>query len=88
MAKGKVRRRARKILGEEPVALVRCEIHKPIPTPPKDVHRTAGKGRLTSRHHWLLYAGAAVFFFVVVPAIVMGNLGRKDTPRTSRGRSR
>ncbi|MEU5460420.1 hypothetical protein ACH4KU_15155 [Streptomyces althioticus] len=88
MAKGKVRRRARKILGEEPVAFVWCEIHKPIPAPPKDVHRAAGKGRLTSRHHWLVYAGAVVFFFVVVPVIVIGSLGRKDTPRSGRGRSR
>ncbi|MCU4749684.1 MULTISPECIES: hypothetical protein [unclassified Streptomyces] len=91
MAKGKVQRRARKILSEEPVALVWCEIHKPIPTPPKDLHRAAGKGRLKSRHHWLWYAGAVVFFFVVVPMILIGNLGRRHDQRPSgrsRGRSR
>ncbi|CAM5609631.1 hypothetical protein SALBM311S_05947 [Streptomyces alboniger] len=33
MAKRKVQRRARKILGEDPVALVWCEIGKPIPAP-------------------------------------------------------
>lgn len=76
MAKRKVQRRARKILGEEPVALVWCEIHKPIPTPPKDVHRAAGKGRLKPRHHWLLYAGAVVFFFVIVPMMLIDKLGR------------
>ncbi|MFJ6020180.1 hypothetical protein ACIQFP_12595 [Nocardiopsis alba] len=87
MAKGKVRRRARKILGEEPVALVWCEIHKPIPAPPKDVHRAAGKGRLKSRHHWLWYVGAVVFFFVVVPMILLDGLGRRLDQRLS-GRSR
>ncbi|NBE51310.1 hypothetical protein [Streptomyces boluensis] len=88
MAKRRVQRRARKILGEEPVALVWCEIHRPIPAPPKDVHRAAGKGRLKSRHHWLLYAGAVVFFFVVVPMILIDLLGRKlDQPLWS-GRSR
>ncbi|MYR45198.1 hypothetical protein [Streptomyces sp. SID5910] len=87
MAKRKVRRRARKILGEEPVALVWCEIHKPIPAPPKDVHRAAGNGRLTSRHHWLWYAGAVLFFFVVVPMILIDGLGRKFD-RLLSGRSR
>ncbi|MET9781780.1 hypothetical protein ACFYOC_20080 [Nocardiopsis alba] len=87
MAKGKVRRRARKILGEEPVALVWCEIHKPIPAPPKDVHRAAGKGRLKSRHHWLWYVGAVVFFFVVVPMILLDGLGRRLDQRLS-GRGR
>lgn len=87
MAKSKVRRRARKILGEKPVALVWCEIHKPIPAPPKDVHRAAGKGRLKSRHHWLWYAGAVVFFFVVVPMILLDGLGRRLDQRLS-GRSR
>lgn len=87
MAKSKVRRRARKILGEKPVALVWCEIHKPVPAPPKDVHRAAGKGRLKSRHHWLWYAGAVVFFFVVVPMILLDGLGRRLDQRLS-GRSR
>ncbi|MFJ3306491.1 hypothetical protein ACIPSA_25885 [Streptomyces sp. NPDC086549] len=74
MAKRAVHRRARKILGEEPVALVWCEIHKPIPTPPKDVHRAAGKGRLKPGHHWLLYVGAVVFFFVVIPMMLIDKL--------------
>jgi hypothetical protein len=87
MAKRKVQRRARKILGEEPVALVWCEIHKPIPAPPKDVHRAAGKGRLKSRHHWLLYVGAVVFFFVVVPMILIDKAGTKLDHLLS-GRSR
>lgn len=77
MAKRKVRRRARKILGEDPTALVWCELHKPIPVPPKDVHRAAGKGRLSSRHHWLLYVGAVLFFFLVVPYILLDRLGKR-----------
>jgi hypothetical protein len=77
MAKRAVHRRARKILGEEPVALVWCELHKPIPTPPKDVHRAAGKGRLKPRHHWLLYVGAVVFFFVVIPMMLLDKLGAR-----------
>ncbi|AGP61187.1 hypothetical protein M271_49125 [Streptomyces rapamycinicus NRRL 5491] len=80
MAKRAVHRRARKILGEEPVALVWCEIHKSIPTPPKGVHRAAGRGRLKPGHHWLLYVGAVVFFFVVVPMMLIDKLGtgRRD----------
>ncbi|WP_406172906.1 hypothetical protein [Streptomyces sp. NBC_00996] len=89
MAKRAVHRRARKILGEEPVALVWCEIHKPIPTPPKDVHRAAGKGRLKPGHHWLLYVGAVVFFFVVIPMMLIdkldARLDRVFRPRRSRG---
>ncbi|MDJ0342762.1 hypothetical protein QMK19_22940 [Streptomyces sp. H10-C2] len=77
MAKRKVLRRARQILGEEPVALVWCELRKPIPTPPKDVHRAAGKGRLKSRHHWLWYAAAVVFCFVVLPMIFIDSLSRR-----------
>ncbi|QEU97553.1 hypothetical protein [Streptomyces kanamyceticus] len=77
MAKRKVRRRVRVILGEEPIALVWCELLKPIPVPPKDVHRAAGKGRLRSRHHWLFYVGAVVFCFVVVPFILIDMLGKK-----------
>ncbi|MBI0293948.1 hypothetical protein JBE04_05425 [Streptomyces sp. PRKS01-29] len=84
MAKRAVHRRARKVLGEEPVALVWCEIHKPIPTPPTEVHRAAGRGRLKPGHHWLLYVGAVVFFFVVVPVMVIDKLGtaRRDRPNT------
>ncbi|WP_333736759.1 hypothetical protein [Streptomyces sp. IBSBF 2806] len=55
MAKREVQRRVRAILGEDPTAVVRCEIRKGIPKPPADVHRAAGKGRLTPGHHWLLY---------------------------------
>ncbi|MFJ7999863.1 hypothetical protein ACIQ7D_22430 [Streptomyces sp. NPDC096310] len=88
MAKRAVRKRARKILGEEPVALVWCEIRKAIPTPPKDVHLAAGKGRLKPRHHWLLYVGGAVFFFVVVPIMVIDKLGEliPFSPSRQRGR--
>ncbi|KUM97213.1 hypothetical protein AQI95_42125 [Streptomyces yokosukanensis] len=89
MAKRAVHRRARKILGEEPVALVWCEIHKPIPAPPKDVHRAAGTGRLKPGHHWLLYVGAVVFFFVVIPMMLIDKLGarldRLSRVRRSRG---
>ncbi|MCX4862274.1 hypothetical protein OG426_09220 [Streptomyces canus] len=87
MAKRKVQRRARKILGEDPVALVWCEIGKPIPAPPKAVHRAAGKGRLKPRHHWLLYVGGAVFFFVVVPMMVVDKLGDVLNGQTSSGES-
>ncbi|MFC9620585.1 hypothetical protein ACFTXM_11475 [Streptomyces sp. NPDC056930] len=85
MAKRKVRRRAREILGEDPVALVWCEVHKPIPKPPEETHRAAGKGRLKPGHHWLLYVGAVVFFFVVVPVILIDKLSdRLVRPRSSR----
>ncbi|CAM5291149.1 MULTISPECIES: hypothetical protein [Streptomyces] len=86
MAKRKVERRARKILGEEPLALVWCEI-RPVPAPPKDVHRAAGKGPLKSRHHWLWYVGVVVFCFVIVPIILIDTLGRKFDQLLS-GRSR
>ncbi|MFE0105299.1 hypothetical protein [Streptomyces sp. NPDC059009] len=89
MAERAVRKRARKVLGEEPLALVWCEIHKPIPAPPKDVHRAAGKGRLKPGHHWLLYVGGAVFFFVVVPWMLIdkadGRLSRRTGPRQGQG---
>ncbi|KAK1185661.1 hypothetical protein B7755_050850 [Streptomyces sp. NBS 14/10] len=92
MAKRAVHRRARKILGEDPVALVWCEIHKPIPTPPKDVHRAAGKKRLKPGHHWLLYVGGVVFFFVVIPLMLIDKLGdgpgRPAASRRDRTRDR
>ncbi|WP_030667945.1 hypothetical protein [Streptomyces cellulosae] len=75
MAKRKVQRRARRILGEEPVAMVWCELGKPIPPPPKEVHRAAGKGRLKPGHPWLLYVGGVLFFFVLVPMMLVGKLG-------------
>ncbi|WP_331723557.1 MULTISPECIES: hypothetical protein [unclassified Streptomyces] len=77
MVKRKVERRARKILGEDPVALVWCGIGKAIPTPPKDVHRAAGKGRLKGRHHWLLYVGAVLGFFIIIPWYLLDTLGKK-----------
>ncbi|MEV7865576.1 hypothetical protein AB0P17_05620 [Streptomyces sp. NPDC088124] len=77
MAKRAVHRRARKVLGEEPMALVWCEVHKAVPTPPRDVHRAAGKGRLKPGHHWLLYVGGVVFFFVVVPMMLIDKLGHR-----------
>ncbi|MFF6999734.1 hypothetical protein ACFY93_33035 [Streptomyces sp. NPDC008313] len=75
MVKRKVQRQARKVLGEDTVALVWCEIGKPIPTPPKSVHRAAGKGRMKPGHHWLLYVGGVLFFFVVVPMMLLDKLG-------------
>ncbi|WP_445078649.1 hypothetical protein [Streptomyces hayashii] len=59
MAKRKVRRRVWARWGEDPTAVVRCEIHKGIPKPHAHVHRAAGKGRLTPGHHWLLEAVCA-----------------------------
>ncbi|MET8211899.1 hypothetical protein ABZT51_39020 [Streptomyces sp. NPDC005373] len=56
------------------MGLVWCEIRKPIPTPPEDVHRAAGRGRLKPGHHWLLYIGAVVFFFVVIPMMLIDKL--------------
>ncbi|MFF3889711.1 hypothetical protein [Streptomyces sp. NPDC001914] len=85
MAKRKVQRRVRSILGEDPTAVVWCEIHKRIPEPPADVHRVAGKGRLKPGHHWLLYVGAVAFFFVVVPMMLIDKLGdRLDGKRSAR----
>ncbi|ROP56008.1 hypothetical protein [Streptomyces sp. PanSC9] len=75
MAKRKVRRRARKILGADPTALVWCELARPIPAPPEQVHRAAGSKRLTPGRHWLLYAGAVLFFFVVIPMMLIDKLG-------------
>ncbi|MEU0931687.1 hypothetical protein [Streptomyces malaysiensis] len=88
MAKRAVHRRARKILGEEPVALVWCEVHKGIPVPPQEVHRAAGKGRLKPGRHWLLYVGAVVFFFVVVPAMLIDALSTRLEQPFQRSRSR
>ncbi|MGY4997477.1 hypothetical protein [Streptomyces sp. 900105245] len=95
MAKRKVRRRARKILGADPTALVWCELARPIPAPPEQVHRAAGSKRLTPGRHWLLYAGAVLFFFVVIPMMLIDKLGDRlerrpagppRTPATSRTR--
>ncbi|MEU3256020.1 hypothetical protein [Streptomyces sp. NPDC006997] len=36
-----------------------------------------GKGRLKPGHHWLLYVGAVLFFFVVVPMMLVGRLGKR-----------
>ncbi|MFD5750256.1 hypothetical protein [Streptomyces sp. NPDC127033] len=88
MAKRAVHRRARKVLGEEPMALVWCEIHQGIPTPPRDVHRAAGKGRLKPGHHWLLYVGGVVFFFVVVPMMLIDKLGDRIGRGSAQGRNR
>ncbi|MFE5073272.1 hypothetical protein [Streptomyces halstedii] len=88
MAKRAVRRRARKVLGEDPVAVVWCEVAKPIPVPPKDVHRAAGNGRLKSRHHWLLYVMGTLFFFVVVPLLLIDKVTRLLEPRRTPRRPR
>ncbi|MEU1406428.1 hypothetical protein ABZ471_29385 [Streptomyces sp. NPDC005728] len=74
MAKRKVQRRARKILGEDPVALVWCGLRADIPTPPKDVHRAAGKGRLKPGRHWLYYTGLTLAAVVVVPYFLADQL--------------
>ncbi|MGY1440080.1 hypothetical protein [Streptomyces reniochalinae] len=86
MAKRNVHRRARKLLGEDPVALVWCEIPTAIPKPPKDVHRAAGKGRLSPGHHWLFYVGAGAFFFIVVPMMLLQTVLDLLSPRESRDR--
>lgn len=92
MATRAVRRRARKILGRDPVALVWCELPRRIPRPPKDVHRAAGGGRLKSGHHWLVYVGAVVFCVVVVPWMLIDMVldrltrsGERDTRQASGG---
>ncbi|UQI45032.1 hypothetical protein M1P56_12065 [Streptomyces sp. HU2014] len=76
MAKRKVLRRARKILGEEPTLLVWCGI-RGIPRPPKEIHRAAGKGRLKPGRHWTFYLGAVLFCVVVVPYLLMDLLSQK-----------
>ncbi len=68
--------------------MVWCEVAKPIPVPPKDVHRAAGNGRLKSRHHWLLYVLGTLFFFVVVPMMLLERAGRLLEPGRRSGRSR
>lgn len=91
MAKRSVQRQARRILGEDPVALVWCEIPRAIPTPPKDIHRAAGKGRLSPGHHWLFYVGVVVFFFVFIPMFLLDQLSKRLDPgleaRSSRERT-
>ncbi|MEU0007222.1 hypothetical protein ABZ079_23815 [Streptomyces sp. NPDC006314] len=67
MAKRKVHRRARKILGEEPVALVWCGLPGDVPAPPKEAHRAAGRDRLKPGRHWLYYAGLTLAGAVVIP---------------------
>ncbi|MEV7087916.1 hypothetical protein AB0O07_18830 [Streptomyces sp. NPDC093085] len=76
MAKRKVRRQARKILGEDPVALVWCELHGPIPTPPKEIQRAAGKVRLKPKHHWLYYVAIVVGCFIFIPLMLIDQLDK------------
>ncbi|MEU6441164.1 hypothetical protein [Streptomyces sp. NPDC047046] len=87
MAKRKVHRRARSLLGEAPRALVWCELPGPIPKPPAEVRRAAGKVRLKGRHHWLLYVLGAVFFVVVVPFMLLDSLDQL-LKRRATGRAR
>lgn len=77
MAKRKVLRRAKKILGEEPTLLVWCGIPGAVPRPPKEIHRAAGKGRLKPRRHWMVYVGAVLFCVIVVPYMLMDLLSQK-----------
>ncbi|WP_431032733.1 hypothetical protein ACQYWQ_05390 [Streptomyces sp. P6-2-1] len=86
MAKRKVRRQARSLLGGDPVALVWCELPGPIPKPPAEVRSAAGKVRLKGRHHWLLYVLGTVFFVVVVPFMLLDALDRRPGRRQA-GRS-
>ncbi|GAA2915745.1 hypothetical protein [Streptomyces mexicanus] len=89
MATRAVRRRARAVLGQDPLALVWCELHRGIPRPPKDVHRAAGKGRLRPGHHWLVYVACVVFCFVVLPWMLVDTLLDRwaGTARPRTGRS-
>ncbi|MCF3182034.1 hypothetical protein IPZ70_19085 [Streptomyces polychromogenes] len=84
MAKRSVHRRAKKILGEDPVSLVWCEIPGAIPKPPKAIHGAAGKGRLSPGRHWLFYVGVVVFFFVFIPMFLLDQLSRKTEGRPER----
>ncbi|MCD9194628.1 hypothetical protein [Streptomyces albireticuli] len=77
MAKRKVLRRAKKILGEEPTLLVWCGIRGGIPRPPKETHRAAGKGRLKPGRHWAFYLGAVLFCVFVLPYLLMDFLSQK-----------
>ncbi|WP_328890373.1 hypothetical protein [Streptomyces sp. NBC_00316] len=87
MANRKVHRRATKVLGTEPSALVWCSVPRSIPKPPGDVHRAAGKGRLKGRHHLLVYVGAVVFCAVIIPICLIDMLGQQ-IDRLIEGRSR
>ncbi|MEV0981130.1 hypothetical protein [Streptomyces sp. NPDC049915] len=90
MAKRKVHRRARTILGEEPSTLVWCGLRKDIPQPPKDVHRAAGKKRLKPGRHWLYYVGLVLAAAIIIPWFLVEKfdelLGPKPGRREPRGR--
>ncbi|MFG3015931.1 hypothetical protein ACGFZB_36895 [Streptomyces cinerochromogenes] len=74
MATRKVHRRARKILGEEPLTLVWCGLRKEIPRPPKDVHRAAGRERLKPGRHWLYYVGLVLAAVIIIPWFLIDKL--------------
>lgn len=74
MAHGKVKRRARKVLGQDPEALVWCSLRHAIPKPPPEVRRAAGRVRLKQRQHWLVYVGMVVFCVIVVPWMLLERL--------------
>ncbi|MBL1087283.1 hypothetical protein JK359_35905 [Streptomyces actinomycinicus] len=84
MAKRKVHRRARKILDEEPSALVWCGLHKDIPQPPKEVHRAAGKGRLKPGRHWLYYMGLVLAAVIIIPWFLVDKLDELLTSKRAR----
>ncbi|MEV0849517.1 hypothetical protein AB0J21_27205 [Streptomyces sp. NPDC049954] len=86
MAKRKVHRRVRSILGEEPVALVWCGLTDDIPKPPAEVRRSVGKVRLRGRPKWPMYVLGTVFFVVVVPFMLLDALERRLAGRSA-GRS-
>lgn len=85
MAHGKVKRRARKILGQDPDAMVWCSLRHAIPRPPPEIRRTAGRVRLRQRQHWLVYVGMVVFCVVVIPWMLLDRLSSGPS-RSARGR--
>ncbi|MEU5023383.1 hypothetical protein [Streptomyces milbemycinicus] len=55
---------------------LRVGLPGPTGEAPADVHRAAGRKRLKPGHHWLRYVGAVVFFFVVIPMMLIDGLDR------------
>lgn len=74
MARRKVHRRAKKILGEEPLALVWCGLRADIPAPPEDVHRAAGRARLKPGRHWLHHTGLVLAAVIIIPYFLVEQL--------------
>lgn len=83
MAKRKVHRRVRSILGEEPAALVWCGLTDEIPKPPPEVRRSVGKVRLRGGSKWPMYVLGTVFFVVVVPFMLLDAVERRMAGRSA-----